>query len=183
MHCSKGNPLSEMKCSGGNVILSGIFHVVSCFPLQFMLYLWNLDCFSKSVGTWSSFSSVPIGPYFHHSSHWYSFLTPSYYWSSFLTPCSYLSSLLLLDPIGPAFLLPIPIGPAFWLLSPIGSDFWLHAPIGPAFDSLLSLEQLCGFLLPLVSFLTSYSYWSSILRCSHLPIFDCIPIGWYLVVY
>ena len=36
-------PRYNMKCSGENVILCGIFHVVSCFPLHFMLYHWNLD--------------------------------------------------------------------------------------------------------------------------------------------
>ena len=35
--------------AGGNVILRGIFHVVSCFPLNFMLYHENLDYFSDSV--------------------------------------------------------------------------------------------------------------------------------------
>ena len=34
-----------MKCSGENVILGGTFHVVSCFPLHFMLYRGNLDYF------------------------------------------------------------------------------------------------------------------------------------------
>ena len=38
-----------MKCSGENVILRGIFHVVSCFPLHFMLYRENLNYFSYSV--------------------------------------------------------------------------------------------------------------------------------------
>ena len=37
-----------MKCSGENVILRGKFHVVSCFPLHFMLYRGNLYCFSNS---------------------------------------------------------------------------------------------------------------------------------------
>ena len=36
-----------MKFSGENVILRGIFHVVSRFPLQFMLYCGNLDYFSN----------------------------------------------------------------------------------------------------------------------------------------
>ena len=36
-----------MKCSGENVILREIVHVVSGFPLHFMLYRGNLDCFSK----------------------------------------------------------------------------------------------------------------------------------------
>ena len=40
---------SNMKCSGENVILRGIFHVVSCFPLHFMLYPGNLHYFSISV--------------------------------------------------------------------------------------------------------------------------------------
>ena len=39
-----------MKCSGGNVILRGIVHAVSGFPLHFMLYRGNLDCFSNRVG-------------------------------------------------------------------------------------------------------------------------------------
>ena len=42
-------PRYNMKCSGENIILRGIFHVVSCFPLHFMLYRGNLDCFSHSV--------------------------------------------------------------------------------------------------------------------------------------
>ena len=42
-------PRYTMKCSGENVILRGIFHVVSCFPLHFMLYCGNLDCFSNRV--------------------------------------------------------------------------------------------------------------------------------------
>ena len=37
------------KCSGENLILRGIFHVVSRFPLHFMLYRGYLDCFSNSV--------------------------------------------------------------------------------------------------------------------------------------
>ena len=39
----------KMKFSGENVILRGIVHVVSCFPLHFMLYRGNLDYFSDSV--------------------------------------------------------------------------------------------------------------------------------------
>ena len=42
-------PRYNMKCSGEIVILRGIFHVVSGFPLHFMLYCGNLDCFSNSV--------------------------------------------------------------------------------------------------------------------------------------
>ena len=34
---------------GENVILRGMFHVVSGFPLHFMLYRGNSDCFSNSV--------------------------------------------------------------------------------------------------------------------------------------
>ena len=37
------------KCSGENVILGGIVHLVSCFPLNFMLYRGNLDYLSDSV--------------------------------------------------------------------------------------------------------------------------------------
>ena len=39
-----------MKCSGENVIQRGIFHVVSCFPLHFMLYHGHFNYFSDSVG-------------------------------------------------------------------------------------------------------------------------------------
>ena len=42
-------PRYNMKCSGENVILHGIFHVVSSFPLLFMLYRGYLDCLSNSV--------------------------------------------------------------------------------------------------------------------------------------
>ena len=54
VHCPKGNRLSglpryNMKCSRENVILRGIFNVVSGFPLHFMLYRENLDCFSNSA--------------------------------------------------------------------------------------------------------------------------------------
>ena len=42
-------PQYNMKCSGENVIHRGIFHVVSCFPLHFMLYCGNLDNFSDRV--------------------------------------------------------------------------------------------------------------------------------------
>ena len=38
-----------MKCSRETVILRGIFHVVSRFPLHFMLNHENLDYFSNSV--------------------------------------------------------------------------------------------------------------------------------------
>ena len=44
-------PRYNMKCSGENVILHGIVHVVSGFPLHFMLYRGNLDCFSNRVGS------------------------------------------------------------------------------------------------------------------------------------
>ena len=40
-----------MKCSGENVILRGIFHIhiISRFPLHFMLYRGNLDYFLDGV--------------------------------------------------------------------------------------------------------------------------------------
>ena len=38
-----------MKCSGENVKLCGIVHVVSGFPLHFMFYRGNLDYFSNRV--------------------------------------------------------------------------------------------------------------------------------------
>ena len=41
-------PRYNMKCSGENVILRGKFHVLG-FPLHFMLYRGNLDCFSSSA--------------------------------------------------------------------------------------------------------------------------------------
>ena len=44
-------PRYNMKCCGENVILRGIFHVVSGFLLHFMLYRGNLDCFSNSVNS------------------------------------------------------------------------------------------------------------------------------------
>ena len=43
-------PRYNMKCSGENVTLRGIFHVVSCCPLHFMLYRGNFDYFWDSVG-------------------------------------------------------------------------------------------------------------------------------------
>ena len=43
-------PWHNMKCSGENVIQRGIFHVVSCFPLHFMLYHGHFNYFSDSVG-------------------------------------------------------------------------------------------------------------------------------------
>ena len=43
-------PRYDMKSSGDNVILRGIVHVESRFPLHFMLYRENWDCFSNSVG-------------------------------------------------------------------------------------------------------------------------------------
>ena len=42
-----------MKGSVVNVLLSRIFHVVSGFPLHFMLYCGNFDCFSDDVGFYS----------------------------------------------------------------------------------------------------------------------------------
>ena len=51
-------PRYNMKCSGENVILLGIVHVVSRFPLHFMLYRGNLECFSSSVGLEPFFCST-----------------------------------------------------------------------------------------------------------------------------
>ena len=42
-------PCYNMKCSGENVILRGIFNVVSCFPVHFILYRGNLDYFSRRM--------------------------------------------------------------------------------------------------------------------------------------
>ena len=42
-------PRYNMNCRWENVILSGIFYVVICFLLHFMLYSGNLDYFSDSV--------------------------------------------------------------------------------------------------------------------------------------
>ena len=42
-------PRYNMKCSGVNQILRGIFHGVSRFPLHFMLYRANVEYFSNSV--------------------------------------------------------------------------------------------------------------------------------------
>ena len=42
-------PRYNMKCSGENLILRGIFHVVSRFPLLFMLYRGNSESFSNRV--------------------------------------------------------------------------------------------------------------------------------------
>ena len=42
-------PRYNMKCSWENVILRGIFHVVSSFPLHFILYRGNFDSLLDSV--------------------------------------------------------------------------------------------------------------------------------------
>ena len=42
-------PRYDMKSSGENETLRGIFHVVSRFPLHFMIYRGNLDYFLDSV--------------------------------------------------------------------------------------------------------------------------------------
>ena len=42
-------PRYNIKRSGGNVILRGIFHVVFRFPLHFVIYRGNLDYFLDSV--------------------------------------------------------------------------------------------------------------------------------------
>ena len=56
-------PRYNMKCSGENVILGGIVHVVSGFPLHFMLYRGNFDCFSNrvqySLSLWETLSLYP----------------------------------------------------------------------------------------------------------------------------
>ena len=44
-----GFPRYNMKCSVENIIQRGIFPVVSCFPLHFLLYRGNLVYFSESV--------------------------------------------------------------------------------------------------------------------------------------
>ena len=44
-------PRNNMKCSGENVILSGIFHVVSRFPLHFILHREILITFLTVIGT------------------------------------------------------------------------------------------------------------------------------------
>ena len=44
-------PRYNLKCNGENVILRGIVHVVSGFPLHFMFYHGNLDCISNRVGS------------------------------------------------------------------------------------------------------------------------------------
>ena len=49
-----------MKCSGENVILRGIVHAVSGFPLHFMFYRGNLDCFSNRVVLDFKFLVLPI---------------------------------------------------------------------------------------------------------------------------
>ena len=42
-------PRYNMKFSGENmIVLRGIFHVVSCFPLHFMLYRGHVVCFYNS---------------------------------------------------------------------------------------------------------------------------------------
>ena len=42
-------PRYKLKCTGEKVLLGGILHVESCFPLHFMLYRGNLDYFSDST--------------------------------------------------------------------------------------------------------------------------------------
>ena len=43
-------PRYNMKCSGENVVLRGMFHEGTGFPLHFTLYCGNLDYFSNSTG-------------------------------------------------------------------------------------------------------------------------------------
>ena len=45
---SQDFPRYNMKCSRENMILCGIFHAVSRFPLHYMLYRGNLDYFLDS---------------------------------------------------------------------------------------------------------------------------------------
>ena len=52
-------PRYNMKCSGENVTLRGIFQVVSWFPLHFVLYRGNLDYFSDSVHQWTMRAKTP----------------------------------------------------------------------------------------------------------------------------
>ena len=52
-----------MKCSGENVILRGIFHVVSRFPPHFMLYRGNFDYFSNSGVIANLTSLTPCCPW------------------------------------------------------------------------------------------------------------------------
>ena len=53
-------PRYNMKCSGENVLLRGIFPVLSCFPLHFLLYRGNLDYFSESVPRFHFFCIAEI---------------------------------------------------------------------------------------------------------------------------
>ena len=66
-HCPKGNkifPRYNMKCSRENVILCGIFPVVLCFPLHFIVYRGNLDYFSDSASHQQIFIEFSIFAYF-----------------------------------------------------------------------------------------------------------------------
>ena len=72
-----------MKCIiGENVILRGIFHVVSYFPQHFMLYCGSLDCFSNRV--LYSISFVPL--------RWKYLRKPwsAIYWPFYATPKSHI---------------------------------------------------------------------------------------------
>ena len=53
-------PRYNMKCSGENVLLRGIFPVLSRFPLHFLLYRGNLDYFSESVPRFPFFCIAEI---------------------------------------------------------------------------------------------------------------------------
>ena len=55
-------PRYNMKCSVENIIQRGIFPVVSCFPLHFMLYRGNLVYFSDSVCTLNKFTGATYKP-------------------------------------------------------------------------------------------------------------------------
>ena len=56
-------PCYTMKCSGENVILRVIFHVVSCFPLHFMLHRGHLDYFLDSECPPKYNETVLLNPY------------------------------------------------------------------------------------------------------------------------
>ena len=63
-------PRYTMKCSGENEILRGIFHVVSRFPLHFMLYRWSFDYFSISEHHWAPIWCRAGCPTVHYIVRW-----------------------------------------------------------------------------------------------------------------
>ena len=59
LHCPKDNRFSVIEHEiEKKIILRGIFHVVSRFPVHFLLYHGNLDYFSDSVQCWFLSSTV-----------------------------------------------------------------------------------------------------------------------------